>query len=111
MSTGDLIHSVFMFMNSLGNFNDDVYSELIMAYDEKLMGYSVSIVSEIIELLEEGYSYDEIKELIMECDYAKTDPELTEEEIAFLRKDALKILNIRYRIYMDEKNTKKRIKK
>ena len=82
----------------------------MMMYDERLMSYSVSLVSEIIELLDGGYSYDEIKTIIMECDFIKNDPELTAKEGEFLRKDALRILDIRYKIYVEDKNIKKKIK-
>ena len=110
MNTSELIYRTLSLMTALANLDSNYYDDVMFMYDEKLMSYSVSIVGEIIELLENGYSYDEIKKLIMECEYAKVYPELTKEEISFLRKDALKMLNIRYKIYMDEKNTKKKIK-
>ena len=110
MKNSELFYKVMSFMNAIANVDNNYYDDVMFMYDEKLMSYSVSIVGEIIELLENGYSYDEIKKLIMECDYQKAYPELTDEEVAFLRKDALKMLNIRNKIYMEEKNIKKKIK-
>ena len=110
MSTKELIYKTLSLMTALSNLNDNPYNDIMMMYDERLMSYSVSLVSEIIELLDGGYSYDEIKELILECDFVKIYPELAKEEGEYLRKDALKMLDIRYQIYMEDKNIKKKIK-
>ncbi len=110
MYNGELIYKVLSFMLTLNNLSDNPYDDIMFMYDEKLMGYSVSLIGEIDELLDKGYSYDEIKEIIRECDFVNNDPELTKEEGEFLRKDALRILNIRYRLYEEEKKIKKKIK-
>ena len=110
MYNSELIYKAFALIGALGNFHDDSYSDIMMMYDEKLMGYSISFVGEIDDLLAEGCSYDEIKELILACDFVKDNPELTMAEGEFLRREALKILAIRYRIYLENKNIKKKIK-
>ena len=95
---------------SIGNMNDQSYNDLMYMYDEKLMGYSVSLVMEIDELLDDGYTKKEIIEIINNCDFQKNDPELTCEEALYLRKESLRLLDIRYKIYLDNK-CKEKIKK
>lgn len=101
--TGDLISKTLALMAMLGNLSDIPYDDMMM-YDEKLMSYSISLVGEIDDLIEEGYTKEEITEIIMKNDFRINHPELTKEEAEFLRKDALRILNIRYRIHMEEKD-------
>ncbi len=96
----------------IGNMNDQTYNDLMFMFDEKLMGYSVSLVMEIDELLDKKYTKEEIIEIINDCDFQKNDPELTCEEALYLRKEALRLLDIRYKIYMGDKykeKTKKRL--
>ena len=95
---------------SIGNMDDQTYSDFMFMFDEKLMGYSVSLVMEIDELLDRKYTKEEIIEIINNCDFQKNDPELTNEEVSYLRNEALRLLDIRYRIYMDDKY-KEKIKK
>ena len=110
MNNPELFYRLFSLITSISNLDNDPYDYIMMMDNEKLMGYSVSLVGEIDELLNKGYTYDEIKDIIMTCDFVKNDPELTNEEGEFLRKDALRILNIRYKIYLEDKNIKKKIK-
>lgn len=89
--------------------NTDKYYDDFMLFDEKLMGYSVSLVMEIDELLEKEYQKEEIAEIINNTNFLETDPTLNQEEAEYLKKYALKILNIRYNLYLEEKD--KKIKK
>ena len=88
------------------NLDNKDISYYDMVFSEKLMGYSVSLVMEIDDLLSDGYSKKEIIEIINNCDFRLNDPELTEEEALFLRKDALRILNIRYNLYVEDEKDK-----
>ena len=102
--TGDLISKTLALMAMLGNLSEMPYDEMMIMGDEKLMSYSISLVGEIDDLIEEGYTKEEITEIIMKNDFRINHPELTKEEAEVLRKDALRILNIRYRIHMEEKD-------
>ena len=108
MMNKDLISRTLALMMTLNVMNDSEYANLMtMYYSEKLMGYHVSLVIEIDDLLDEGYAYDEIKEFIKTCDFKKNDPELTEQEAEYLRMEAYRLLDIRYKLYMDEKKQEK----
>ena len=87
------------------------YDDYYMFSDEKLMGYSVSLIMEIDELLDKGYKKDEIINIIKECDFCGNDSELTKEEGEYLRNYSIRMLNIRYNLYVKEKNTTKILKK
>lgn len=80
------------------------YSDSYMLCNEKLMKYSVSLVMEIDELIHKGYTKEEIIMLIKESDFSAIDPELTKEESEYLKNSSIRILNIRYRYFMEEKN-------
>lgn len=90
---------------SLGIIND-AYGYYFMFNDEKMMGYSVSLVMEIDELLDMGYIKEKIIKIIMECDFVKIDPELTKEQAEYLRMYSLRMLDVRYKLYLEEKDEK-----
>lgn len=90
---------------------NDAYTDYFMFNNEKLRGYSVSLVIEIDELLDNGYSKEEIANLIMETDYTKSDPNLTKEEGEYLRKYSLRMLDVRYKLYIEDKKNSKELKK
>lgn len=98
----ELIYKALGLPLSLANSCDE-YNDFLILNSEKMMNYSVSLVIEIDELLEKGYHKEEIQEIIMECDFVKTDPELANEEAEYLKKYALRLLNIRYKLFTDEK--------
>lgn len=85
---------------------NDKYIDYFMFEDKKLMGYSVSLVMEIDELLDKGYIKEEISDLITQCDFVANDPTLTKEEAEYLRNYSLRMLDVRYRLYTDEKDKK-----
>ena len=107
---GDTIYKLLALSMTLGKIGD-VYNDYYIYSNEKLMGYSVSLVMEIDELLDNGYTKDEITDLIMGTDYTNIDPELTGEEGEYLRKYSLKMLDVRYRLYMEDKKNSKELKK
>ncbi len=98
------IYKLLATMMSIGNVN--TYTDYYMFSDEKLMGYSVSLIMEIDDLLDSGYSREEIFKIIMECDFMANDSELTKEEAEYLRSYALRMLDVRYELYLEEKEQK-----
>ena len=97
---------------SIGNVDDTTYSHFMM-FDEKLMGYSVSLVIEIDDLLYNGRTKNEIIDIINDCDFQANNPELTIEEALYLKHEALRLLDIRYELYNEnkDKNNKKHLLK
>ena len=108
MYSNDGYHKVLSLMMSVSTMNglSSYYDDLMFMYDEKLMGYSVSLVIEIDDLIDKGYNKEEIRDMINDSDFRKNDKELTEEEASYLKKEAYKLLNIRYNIYEEEKDKK-----
>lgn len=103
MSGKKNLYKLLSLVMGLGNLSNEELQYLDMPFNEKLMSYSVTLVMEIDGLIEDGYSYDEIKNFIKTCDFKKNDKELTDEEEKYLRMDAYRILKIRYNIYEEEK--------
>ena len=103
MSGKKNLYKLLSLIMGIGNLSNEELKYLDMPFNEKLMSYSISLVVEIDDLIDEGYSYDEIKEFIRTCDFKKNDKDLTEEEENYLRMDAYRILKIRYNIYNEDK--------
>ena len=82
------------------------YDEMLIFGDEKLMGASVNLVIEIDELLDGGHTVPEIKELIDKANF-KEKLEVTDDDAKILRNYAYRLLEIRYNLYMEEKNKEK----
>ncbi len=93
---------------SIGASYGTSYTDDFCFFNDKLLGYSVGLVCEIDDLLEEGYTKDEIHSFIMESDFALNNPELTSEECGYLKNRALELLEIRWELFT-EKEAKKRI--
>ena len=93
---------------SLSASVNNYYNDLMYIDNPKLLSLSVNLVIEIAELLENNYTYEDIIKLINESDFNKKDNNLTDEEVLFLKQDAIRILNIRYDIY---NSNKEKIKK
>lgn len=87
---------------SQGQYMQEHYGDFYYTQDEKVMSYSISLISEIDQLLEEGLSKEEIREIIENCNFTEKDPNLTQEEGDYLKKYSLRLLNIRYEL-MNEK--------
>ena len=83
------------------------YTDYIMLSNDKVLDYSISLVIEIDELLEKGYSKEEIADLIMNCDFTIKDSELTKEDNEHLKIYALRTLDIRYELYNEANVTRK----
>ena len=63
-----------------------------------------SIAMGIDDLIEAGYTKEEIKDLIMETDPTTKYPTLTKEDVKSLRIEALEILDSKYDQYIDQMN-------
>lgn len=98
----DTIYKFYAIAKTLAN-SYEKFDDYSMFNNEKLMGYYIGLVGEIDELLAMGKTKEEIKKLIIENDYVAKDSELTEEEGEYLRGYSLKLLNIRYELYLEGK--------
>ena len=78
-----------------------VYSDML--YNEKLLNYSVKLLLEIEELLDKGYSKEEVMNLIIESDFKKNN-EINKEEEKLLKEDAVRILDTRIKVRKKRKN-------
>ncbi len=77
------------------------YDDFIFCGNDKLMGYSVGLVGEIDDLLDKGYSKDEISEMIKESSF--DNPDLTKEESTILKNHSYHLLDIRYGLFIENK--------
>ena len=93
-------------MNALSLINGN-YDDFLITGDDKLLGYSMELLLEIQELIEEGYTKDEIRGMIIQTNFRKNDNNISEWEEEMLKKDALFILDIRYEIWLKNKHEKK----
>lgn len=78
-----------------------VYSDML--YNDKLLNYSVKLLLEIEELLDKGYSKEEVINLIIESDFKKNN-EINKEEEKLLKEDAVRILDTRIKVRKKRKN-------
>ncbi len=106
MNNENAFYKLLALSTSLGSMNNS-YGDLFMFSDEKLMPYSVSLVMEIDDLLEKGYSKEKVIDLIKGADFTLNDPELTKEEAEYLKNYSLRMLEVRYKLYTEEKNKAK----
>ena len=73
----------------------DSLEDIIYMSKDYIRDISVSLILEIRELEEKGYTYEEIFEMINKCDFNEYD--LSDDEKNFLRRDATKTLKIVYK--------------
>ena len=87
----------------------DIYKTFIFlnSYDyicnEKVFNYSVQLLTEIMELIESGYSKEKIMELIDNINVS----DMEQYELESLKLEGYRMLNIRYKIYMENKKIRK----
>lgn len=84
-----------------------MHDNFYLISEEKFMNYSVSLIMEIDDLLDMGYTKDEIVKIIKECDFCAKDAELTKEDGEYLRSYCIRMLDIRFNLYIEEKNRTK----
>lgn len=100
----DIFAKFYAISSLLAGIAGDYAEEFLMFDNEKMRGYSVSLVNEIDELLKQGKTKEEVVTIIKENDFVAKDPELTKDEGEYLRNYSLKILNIRYQLFVEEKD-------
>lgn len=92
----------FPIVSAICNASGYSLEEMYYLSDEKIMNQSVQLICEISDLIEQGYTYDEINEAIENTKFEELD--LNEEEKSFLRRDAKKTLKIKYKQKGDKNN-------
>ena len=90
-----LLAHLFAINAVLGGSYGESFEDIIYMSKEHIRNISVSLILEIRELEEKGYSYEEIEKMINECNFDEYD--LKSDEKEFLRKDAQKTLKIVYK--------------
>lgn len=100
----DNIYKLLALSMSLSSYDD------FLLCDEKLMGYSVNLVIQINDLLDEGYTKEEIYKMIEETNFKERIDNLSDEEAIVLKNEAFRLLEIRYDIYVENNDIKKRKK-
>lgn len=83
--------------------SDDLFDDSLK-FDDKMMRYSVSLAEEIDELLDKGYTKGEIATRIRDNDFTAKDSSLTKEEGEYLRAYCLRLLDVRYKLFMEAKD-------
>lgn len=87
---------------TMGNTYSSSYTDDVCFFDYKLLGYSTRLACEIDDLLEEGYTKEEISTLIRKSDFTLNNPDLTEEEGEYLKERAFYLLEIRYKLFNEK---------
>ena len=100
----DFILKFYAMSSLLAGISGCYIEDFLMIDNEKMMGYSISLVEEIDWLLKEGKTKEEIETIIKENDFMSKDNELTKDESEYLRSYCLRLLGIRYKLFIEEKN-------
>lgn len=88
------LFGMMMSMNSEYNmFSGLTFDEMLMAMDEKIMNITLGITFEIRELLDKGYSEEEIIDMIKNIHF-DDEENINLEEAEFIKKDAKKTLRL-----------------
>ena len=91
-SNKKLLARLFALNCALGGSHGESFEDMIYMSREHIRDLSISLILEIRELEEKGYTYEEILNMINECDFSEYN--LTDEEKGFLKRDAQKTLKI-----------------
>lgn len=89
-----LAHLFALNMAMVGAYGES-FEDIIYMSREHIRDISMSLILEIRQLEEEGYTYEEIEKMINECNFSEYN--LQDDEKAFLRRDAQKTLKIVYK--------------
>ena len=87
-----LLSKLFALNSALGG---DSLDDIIYMSKDYIRDISISLIFEIRELEEQGYTYEEIFEMINKCDFNEYN--LSDDEKIFLRRDAKKTLKKVYK--------------
>ena len=69
------------------------FDEMLMAMDHKIMSITLGITFEIRELIDKGYSYEQMLNLIQNIKFNDED-NISEKESEYIKKDAKKTLKL-----------------
>lgn len=69
------------------------FEEMIMAMDDKIMNITLGITFEIRELIEKGYSEEDIIDMIQNIKFDNED-NISDKEAEYIKKDAKKTLKL-----------------
>ena len=88
------LFGMIMGINSEYNvFKGLTLEEMIMAMNEKIMSISLGLTFEIRELVDKGYSYEQIYDLIQDIKFDEED-NVSDKELEYIKKDAHKTLKL-----------------
>ena len=88
------IFGMMMSMNSEYNmFNNLTLDEILIAMDEKIMSITLGLTFEIRELIDKGYTYEQIYNLIQDIKF-DDEENISEREAEYIKKDAKKTLKL-----------------
>lgn len=89
------VYGILMSMNSseFNMFRDLTLDEMIMAMDEKIMSITLGLTFEIRKLVDQGYSYEQISELIQNIKFNEEN-NISDRESNYIKKDARKTLKL-----------------
>ena len=86
--------SMAMVMSSEYNmFRGLSFDEMLIAMDEKIMSITLKLTFEIRELVDNGYSYEQIYNLIQDIKFSEED-NISGRELEYIKKDAHKTLKL-----------------
>lgn len=88
------LFGMIMSMNSEYNvFRGLTFDEMLIASDERIMNMTLGLTFEIRELIDEGYSYQQIYDLIQDIKF-NDDENISDREAEYIKKDARKTLKL-----------------
>ena len=90
-----LLAHLFALNTAMGGAYGESFEDIIYMSRDHIRDISMSLILEIRQLEEEGYTYEEIEKMINECNFSEYD--LQDDEKAFLKRDAQKTLKIVYK--------------
>lgn len=88
------LFGMIMSMNSEYNvFRGLTFDEMLIASDERIMNMTLGLTFEIRQLIDDGYSYEEIYNLIEDIKF-KEEENISDREAEYIKKDARKTLKL-----------------
>ena len=90
-----LLAHLFALNTAMGGAYGESFEDIIYMSRDHIRDISMSLILEIRQLEEDGYTYEEIEKMINECNFDEYD--LKSDEKEYLKKDAQKTLKIVYK--------------
>jgi len=111
MNNGKDIYNLLLVTAYTGGFDSKYFNQLNLINDDELFGISMKLLLEIQELIEAGYTINDIREMIIKIDFKEKGYDLLLWQEELLKKDALYILDVRYEIWINNKKIKRKKEK